>query len=304
MALVAGTVCVLAGLLRLGFVTELLSKPIRYGYMNGIALTVLVSQLPALFGFSSGGDDLIAGEPGLHRRSRRRADPSGRAGARHRHPRGDRAAQALPAGAGGAARGGRRRRRGGYRRSRHACRRAGARLAAAGPAGLRAAADPHQRHRAGADGRRRGGPGRRSPIPACCRAPGPAAPGRASTRTRRWWRSAWPTWRPGLFQGIPISGSASRTPVAEAAGAKTQLAGVVGALAVAVLLLVGRRTCSRHLPTRGAGGGGDRLGARRCSSSATCAASIASSAGSSGCRSPASSAWRCSGRSRASPWRS
>jgi hypothetical protein len=39
-------------MLRLGFVTELLSKPIRYGYMNGIALTVLISQLPKLFGFS------------------------------------------------------------------------------------------------------------------------------------------------------------------------------------------------------------------------------------------------------------
>ena len=38
--------------MRLGFVTELLSKPIRYGYMNGIALTVLISQLPKLFGFS------------------------------------------------------------------------------------------------------------------------------------------------------------------------------------------------------------------------------------------------------------
>ena len=37
---------------RLGFVTELLSKPIRYGYMNGVALTVLISQLPKLFGFS------------------------------------------------------------------------------------------------------------------------------------------------------------------------------------------------------------------------------------------------------------
>ena len=52
MALVSGLVCVLAGLFRLGFVTELLSKPIRYGYMNGIALTVLISQLPKLFGFS------------------------------------------------------------------------------------------------------------------------------------------------------------------------------------------------------------------------------------------------------------
>src|SRR5690242_11241969 len=57
MAIVSGTACILAGVARLGFVTELLSKPIRYGYMNGIALTVLISQLPKLFGFSieSGG---------------------------------------------------------------------------------------------------------------------------------------------------------------------------------------------------------------------------------------------------------
>src|SRR5215469_16108351 len=52
MAIVSGTVCILAGAARLGFVTELLSKPIRYGYMNGIALTVLISQLPKLLGFS------------------------------------------------------------------------------------------------------------------------------------------------------------------------------------------------------------------------------------------------------------
>ena len=52
MAVVSGLVCILVGLMRLGFVTELLSKPIRYGYMNGIALTVLISQLPKLFGFS------------------------------------------------------------------------------------------------------------------------------------------------------------------------------------------------------------------------------------------------------------
>jgi high affinity sulfate transporter 1 len=51
MALVSGTICILFGLARLGFVTELLSKPIRYGYMNGIAFTVLISQLPKLFGF-------------------------------------------------------------------------------------------------------------------------------------------------------------------------------------------------------------------------------------------------------------
>src|SRR6516164_8535424 len=52
MAVVSGIVCILAGAARLGFVTELLSKPIRYGYMNGIALTVLIGQLPRLFGFS------------------------------------------------------------------------------------------------------------------------------------------------------------------------------------------------------------------------------------------------------------
>jgi len=52
MAIVSGVVCIVMGLLRLGFITELLSKPIRYGYMNGIALAVLVSQLPKLFAIS------------------------------------------------------------------------------------------------------------------------------------------------------------------------------------------------------------------------------------------------------------
>ena len=52
MAIVSGVVCVAAGVVRLGFITELLSKPIRYGYMNGIALTVMLSQIPKLLGFS------------------------------------------------------------------------------------------------------------------------------------------------------------------------------------------------------------------------------------------------------------
>ena len=59
MAVVSGTVCILAGFARLGFFTELLSKPIRYGYMNGIALTVLISQLPGLFGFSVNANGLL-----------------------------------------------------------------------------------------------------------------------------------------------------------------------------------------------------------------------------------------------------
>jgi len=52
MAVVSGFACLAIGIARLGFVTELLSKPIRYGYMNGIAFTVLISQLPKLLGFS------------------------------------------------------------------------------------------------------------------------------------------------------------------------------------------------------------------------------------------------------------
>ena len=56
MAVVSGLVCILAGLLRLGFITELLSKPIRYGYMNGIALVVLITQMPKLFGISIDGE--------------------------------------------------------------------------------------------------------------------------------------------------------------------------------------------------------------------------------------------------------
>lgn len=52
MAIVSGAVCIGAGLIKLGFITELLSKPIRYGYMNGIALAVLLSQVPKFLGFS------------------------------------------------------------------------------------------------------------------------------------------------------------------------------------------------------------------------------------------------------------
>ena len=56
MAVVSGVVCIVVGLLRLGFITELLSKPIRYGYMNGIALVVLIAQTPKLFGISIDGE--------------------------------------------------------------------------------------------------------------------------------------------------------------------------------------------------------------------------------------------------------
>ena len=44
---------------RLGFIADLLSKPTMIGYMNGLALTILVGQLPKLFGFSVDADGLI-----------------------------------------------------------------------------------------------------------------------------------------------------------------------------------------------------------------------------------------------------
>jgi high affinity sulfate transporter 1 len=59
LAILSGLLCLLGALARFGFITELLSKPVRYGYMNGIALTVLVSQLPKLFGFSVDAEGLI-----------------------------------------------------------------------------------------------------------------------------------------------------------------------------------------------------------------------------------------------------
>ncbi|PXW35104.1 UNVERIFIED_CONTAM: high affinity sulfate transporter 1 [Williamsia faeni] len=54
-----GLILLVGGFLRLGFVTDLLSKPIRLGYLNAIALIVVVGQLPKLLGFSIDADNLI-----------------------------------------------------------------------------------------------------------------------------------------------------------------------------------------------------------------------------------------------------
>jgi high affinity sulfate transporter 1 len=59
MALIVGGFMILAGIAKLGFIADLLSKPTRIGYMNGLALTILVGQLPKLFGFSTDADGLI-----------------------------------------------------------------------------------------------------------------------------------------------------------------------------------------------------------------------------------------------------
>lgn len=59
LAILVGLILIVGGLLKVGMVTDLLSKPIRVGYLNGIALVVIVGQLPKLFGFSVSGDGLI-----------------------------------------------------------------------------------------------------------------------------------------------------------------------------------------------------------------------------------------------------
>jgi len=59
LAILTGLFGVAAGVLRLGFITDLLATPIRYGYMNGIALTVLLNQLPKLLGFSVKAEGVI-----------------------------------------------------------------------------------------------------------------------------------------------------------------------------------------------------------------------------------------------------
>src|SRR6478609_3889829 len=59
LALLVGVFMVAAGVGKLGFVADLLSKPTQIGYMNGLALTILIGQLPKLFGFSTDANGLI-----------------------------------------------------------------------------------------------------------------------------------------------------------------------------------------------------------------------------------------------------
>jgi high affinity sulfate transporter 1 len=59
LALMVGAILVAAGLGGLGFVADLISTPTIVGYMNGLAVTILVGQLPKLFGFSAEGDGFV-----------------------------------------------------------------------------------------------------------------------------------------------------------------------------------------------------------------------------------------------------
>ena len=59
LAVLVGLIVIGAAFARLGFLTDLLSAPVRQGYLNGIALIIVVSQLPRLFGFSTDGDSVL-----------------------------------------------------------------------------------------------------------------------------------------------------------------------------------------------------------------------------------------------------
>jgi high affinity sulfate transporter 1 len=247
MALVSGTVLILAGLARLGFVTELLSKPIRYGYMNGIALTVLISQLPKLFGFSveSTGPlrDLWAiGEGILTGRTNWVALAIGL---------GTLATILL------------------LRGSRRV---PGILVAVVGATVLVGVLDLAERHNVAILGSLpQGLPGFAVPwigvgdiVPVLIGGCAVAMVSFADTSvlSRAYAARTGTKVDPnqemvglgaanlatGFFQGFPISSSSSRTPVAEAAGARTQLTGIVGALAIALLLLVAPNFL-RNLPT-------------------------------------------------------
>jgi high affinity sulfate transporter 1 len=246
MAVVSGIVCILAGIARLGFVTELLSKPIRYGYMNGIALTVLISQLPKLFGFSIVSDGPVRNLWGIAE-----AVLGGRANW-----------TAFAVGAGTLAV---------ILLLKNSKRVPGILVAVVGATVIAGVLDLGARADVSVLGPLpQGLPAFAMPwisyddiVPVLIGGVAVALVSFADTsvlsrtyaaRTRT---AVDPNQEmvglgaanlaAGFFQGFPISSSSSRTPVAEAAGARTQLTGVVGALAVALLLLAAPNLL-QHLP--------------------------------------------------------
>ena len=247
MAVVSGLLCIVAGAARLGFVTELLSKPIRYGYMNGIALTVLVSQLPALFGFSVDADGLLNEILGflqgvLDRKTNWTALllGSGTLAVILLLKRSKRFPGVLIAVASATVIAG----------TMDLAMRAGVPVLGSLPQGLPAFAFPSITYR--------------DIVPVLLGGFAVALVSFADTSvlSRAYAARAEIFVDPnqemiglgaanlvaGFFRGLPVSASASRTPVAEAAGARTQLAGVVGALAVASLLVMAPNLL-RNLPT-------------------------------------------------------
>src|SRR5580700_7352443 len=60
LAIMVAAIMILAAVAKLGFIADLISKPTMIGYMNGLALTILIGQLPKLFGFKIDAEGLIS----------------------------------------------------------------------------------------------------------------------------------------------------------------------------------------------------------------------------------------------------
>ena len=52
LAVLTGVVCIIAGFFRLGFLADFLGKPVLVGFMNGIAISIVLGQIGKVFGFS------------------------------------------------------------------------------------------------------------------------------------------------------------------------------------------------------------------------------------------------------------
>ena len=247
MALVSGTILVIAGIARLGFVTDLLSKPIRYGYMNGIALTVLISQAPKLFGFKieSAGplQDLAAiGRALVDGKTNWVAFAIG-AGTLITIllvKRSKRFPGVLAAMAGATA----------IAYFFGLAENAGVSVLGPLPSGLPSFSFPLISVADLASVAIGGGAAALISF-ADTSVLSRTYAARSGTRVdpnREMVGLGAANLAAGLFQGFPISSSSSRTPVAEAAGARTQLTGVVGALAVA-LILAWAPSLLKHVPS-------------------------------------------------------
>lgn len=59
LAVLVGLIEIGLGVAKLGFVADLLSSEVRVGYLNGLAITIIIGQLPKLFGFSTDADGFV-----------------------------------------------------------------------------------------------------------------------------------------------------------------------------------------------------------------------------------------------------
>ncbi|TAJ82427.1 SulP family inorganic anion transporter [Reyranella sp.] len=59
LGVLVGLLCILGGVLRLGFVADFLSKPVIVGFMHGLALVIAIAQLPKVLGVKSEGETTL-----------------------------------------------------------------------------------------------------------------------------------------------------------------------------------------------------------------------------------------------------